>query len=138
MRTHVYTYTDRSSDAAARKKVGAGLTSALAMAKHFQGRWLRVRCQATTGRNLLLCIKLLDSSTHRHDPFPTSPFLQTESLLSEACSYSESRWKETHSTFFVTCKVAVQWTPAHCGLAADWSSPIWRSLTERPKLWSSS
>ena len=85
--THVCT--DGSFDAAVRKS-GSGVHARLAMAKHFEGRWLRVLCQATTGSNSLLCMKLPDFSAQRHHPCPTSSSLQTVYLLSKAYS----RWRD--------------------------------------------
>ena len=82
----------------------AGSTSALAMAKHFQGRRLWACCEATTRLSILLCMKLLDFSAQRHHPCPILSSLQTASLLFKACSRPESSWKETHSAFFVTCQ----------------------------------
>ena len=105
-------YTDGSSDAAVRTAEVVS-TSALAVARHFPGRWLRKGCQTNTE----LYRKLPDFSTQRHHPCPTLSSLQTANLLSKAYSHPESSWKETHSAVPVTghnnSKVAVQWVPAH-------------------------
>ena len=63
---------------------GAGSSPTLAVAKHFQGRWLQVRCQATTGPNLLLCMQLPDFSAQTHHPCPTLSSFQASDLLSKA------------------------------------------------------
>ena len=60
--THVCT--DGSSDAAVKRWE----RDPVAMAKRCQGRRLQVRCQATTGLNLLFCMKLADFSSQRHHP----------------------------------------------------------------------
>ena len=102
--------------------VGVGSASALAMTKHFQGCWLQVCWQATSGPNLLLYMKLPDFSAQRHHPCPTSSSLLTANLLPKACSHPESSWKETHSTFCMACHNtarSLQWIPAHCGLVGN-------------------
>ena len=74
------------------KMVGAGSTSTLAMEKHFQGCWLLVRCQATTGFSLLLCTK---------PPDVWAQNVTCASLLSRAYKHPESSWKETHNALCV-------------------------------------
>ena len=131
---------------------GVGSTSTLSMTKRSQGRWLRVRCQATNGPNLLLCVKLPDFSAQGHHPCPMLSSLLTADLLSKAYSHTESSWKEIHSAsaFSVTCRntarllssgslliVDSQETRGRIvlpSLAANKSSPTWSSLMERPKL----
>ena len=147
--THVYT--DGSSDAAVRI-AGSGSTSASAMAKHVQGRWLRVRCQATSEPKLLVVLdaaRLLSTET----PTLSLIVISLADCKSAVQSLQSPREQLERDTQRLLCglsqhsKVAVQWIPAHCGLpqetrrqmvlqslAANKSSPTWKSLMERPKL----
>ena len=125
---------------------GERSTYASAMEKHLYGPWLWVPCQEITEPNLLLCMKLPDFSAQTRHLCPTS--LQTAHLLPKAYNHPES------STFFVICHntarslssgslltVGLQETKRRIilpSLAANKSSATWKSLMERPMLWSSS
>ena len=87
------------------EKAGEESASALAVAKHFQGCWLQVHCQATTGLNLLLCMKLPDLA-QRHHPLPHIVFLtDCKSAVQSLQSPRKQLERETQSdnAFFVTC-----------------------------------
>ena len=92
------------------------------MAKHFRNPWLWLRCQASTGPNLLLCVELPDFSTQRHHSSPTSSSLQTGKLLSKVYSHPEGSLKGTQRLLCDLSqqrKVAVQRVHAHCGVAGN-------------------